>query len=683
MFHQLEDSLRQDDEDHREGDRPETLVFLSAGEHRPSNEPYGNLAGAESSGMLGKYENPYLDNGSHAALPLVPKQGGGLVNELEDPYDDRKIDYDQDRYPSQYAASFQGTEAYAPSKNMFSSTAGDKERDLGEKDTPEQIHDGETAEEMKETSARKRWKFICSVLTFWVPGFLLTKLGGMKRPDIRQAWREKFAINLIIWFICACAIFVIVVLGPLICPKQNVYNSSELASHNYKDKPESTYVAIRGEVFDLSNYAPTHLAITQVVPTKSVMNFGGTDVTSLFPVQVSALCDGVDGTISPWVTLDSTNTTQPYAKYHDFRAYTNDSRPDWYYEQMVRLRYNHRVGFMGFTAKEVRSMASKGRSVAIYDKQVYELSTYINQNGGGLKGPDGYQVPSGINRAFMSDQVVSVFQQNAGKDVTKLVDNLSGSLGRDVVNRQKTCLRNLFLIGELDDRNSSKCKFSTYILLALSIIMVSIIGFKFLAALHFGSARAPEDHDKFVICQIPCYTEGEESLRKTIDSLAKLRYDDKRKLLLVICDGNIVGAGNDRPTPRIVLDILGSDPSTEPEPLSFYSLGDGIKQHNMGKVYSGLYEVAGHVVPYLVLVKVGKPSERARPGNRGKRDSQMLVMHFLNKVHFDLPMNPMELEMYHQIKNVIGVNPTFYEYLFTVDADTEVEELSVNRLISA
>ena len=46
-------------------------------------------------------------------------------------------------------------------------------------------------------------------------------------------------------------------------------------------------------------------------------------------------------------------------------------------------------------------------------------------------------------------------------------------------------------------------------------------------------------------------------------------------------------------------------------------------------------------------------------------------------------MNPLELEMYHQIKNVIGVNPSFYEYLFTVDADTTVAPLSVNRLVSA
>jgi chitin synthase len=103
--------------------------------------------------------------------------------------------------------------------------------------------------------------------------------------------------------------------------------------------------------------------------------------------------------------------------------------------------------------------------------------------------------------------------------------------------------------------------------------------------------------DKFVICQVPAYTEDEESLRRTIDSLTVLKYDDKRKLLFMICDGNIIGSGNDRTTPRIVLDILGVDPALDPEPLRFKSVGEGSKQLNYGKVYSGLYEFEGHVVP--------------------------------------------------------------------------------------
>ena len=103
-----------------------------------------------------------------------------------------------------------------------------------------------------------------------------------------------------------------------------------------------------------------------------------------------------------------------------------------------------------------------------------------------------------------------------------------------------------------------------------------------LAALQLGPKRSPELQDKFVLCQVPCYTEGEDSLRRTIDSLAALNYDDKRKLIFIICDGNIIGSGNDRTTPRIVLDILGIDPKLDPEPLLFKSVGEGSKALNYG-----------------------------------------------------------------------------------------------------
>lgn len=58
-------------------------------------------------------------------------------------------------------------------------------------------------------------------------------------------------------------------------------------------------------------------------------------------------------------------------------------------------------------------------------------------------------------------------------------------------------------------------------------------------------------------------------------------------------------------------------------------------------------------------------------------------MRFLNRVHYNLPMTPMELELYHQIRNVIGVNPTFYEFLFQIDADTVVAPDSASRFVSA
>ena len=72
----------------------------------------------------------------------------------------------------------------------------------------------------------------------------------------------------------------------------------------------------------------------------------------------------------------------------------------------------------------------------------------------------------------------------------------------------------------------------------------------------------------------------------------------------------------------------------------------------------------------MVVVKAGKPMERSTPGNRGKWDSQILLMRYLNRVHFDSPMSPLELEIEHQMRNVIWIDPAFYEYIFIVDVDT-------------
>ena len=67
-----------------------------------------------------------------------------------------------------------------------------------------------------------------------------------------------------------------------------------------------------------------------------------------------------------------------------------------------------------------------------------------------------------------------------------------------------------------------------------------------LAALQLRSKRQPELQDKFVICQVPFYTEGEDSLCRTIDSQAALNHNDKRKLIFIFCDGNIIGSRNER-----------------------------------------------------------------------------------------------------------------------------------------
>lgn len=547
----------------------------------------------------------------------------------------------------------------------------------------------EEVEDVAVSGSRRRWMALVYLLTFYIPDFAIKLFGRMKRKDVRIAWREKFAINLIIWFSCALAIFIVVGFPGLICPTQHVYSAAELSSHDGKHGHNS-YVAIRGVVFDLDKFMPSHYP--NIVPQSSLKKYAGVDATGLFPVQVSALCQGKSGKVSPYVLLDYTPTNisgsvstissaDVNSKYHDFRYFTNDSRPDWFAEQMQSLKANYLKGYVGYSSQYLKTLADKKqKSIGSINGKVYDLTAYIT-GGRRTAAPPGESVPSNVDRDFMDSSVVELFQSLPGQDLTKHWESLQ--LDQDVIDRMQLCLDNLFFVGHVDTRNSPQCQFARYFILAISILICCVVLFKFVAALQFGRKNVPENLDKFIICQVPAYTEDEESLRRAIDSMARMRYDDKRKLLVVICDGMIIGQGNDRPTPRIVLDILGVPESVDPEPLSFESLGEGMKQHNMGKIYSGLYEVQGHIVPFLVVVKVGKPSEVSRPGNRGKRDSQMVLMRFLNRIHYNLPMSPMELEMHHQIRNIIGVNPTFYEFILQVDADTVVAPDAATRMVSS
>ena len=545
-------------------------------------------------------------------------------------------------------------------------------------------------EEYKDSPSRKRWVFMVYFLTWFVPDFLIRWVGRMSRKDVRMAWREKLAINMIIWLFCLVAAFFIVVFPMLICPTQHVYSAEELSAFDGDKGSKGAYVSIRGHVIDLGAYAPRHYP--PYLSEKNLFDYAGMDVSTLFPVQVSALCQGKDGSVNPAVTLDYKSSnfsgsptlidSQDFnAKYHDFRHWSPDNRNDWYLEQITMLKANFKKGVIGYSPQYLKKLATKERrSIVSLNGRIYDLTEYL-AGGLRLKPKKGEKTPDSSVAKFMEPMVAELFQLRKGGDISQYWDAMNMDDARK--NRMLRCMDHLFYVGDVDTRNSTRCQFAEYLVLAISILLATVIAFKFFAALQFGGKNLPENLDKFVMCQIPAYTEDEDSLRRAIDSAARMRYDDKRKLLCIICDGMIIGQGNDRSTPRIVLDILGVTEAVEADPLSFESLGEGLKQHNMGKVYSGLYEVQGHIVPFLVVVKVGKPSEVSRPGNRGKRDSQMILMRFLNRVHYNLPMSPLELEMYHQIRNIIGVNPTFYEFMLQIDADTVVAPDSATRMVAA
>jgi chitin synthase len=210
--------------------------------------------------------------------------------------------------------------------------------------------------------------------------------------------------------------------------------------------------------------------------------------------------------------------------------------------------------------------------------------------------------------------------------------------------------------------------------------------------------QPPADYEPFgyplmhTICLVTAYSESVEGLRTTLDSLATTDYPNSHKTILIIADGVVKGAGNAATTPDICLGMMTDlvVPADEVEPHSYVAIADGHKRHNMAKVYAGFYAYDDATVerskqqrvPIVLVAKVGNPLEArdAKPGNRGKRDSQIVLMAFLQKVMFDERMTTFEFEFFNALWRVAGVPPDRYELVLCVDADTKVFPDSLSRM---
>ncbi|KAI0387558.1 glycosyltransferase family 2 protein [Hypomontagnella monticulosa] len=543
---------------------------------------------------------------------------------------------------------------------------------------------GKHVETSDVTLSRRIWVGFVWALTFWIPSFMLQYIGRMKRPDVRMAWREKVVLCFIILLLNGFIVFWIIILGQIICPNfDKAWLQTEVQNHMGQD---DFWVSIHGRVYDITNFWRQQHSDTNIETTNDLMlQFGGLNLDEYFVAPLPLTCPGLG--ISETIQLQKNNTPTLPQGIHTSGYYQADQTtklrsPTWYRDNFQPKIKEYYHGDLVWDLNNVYEDGKNNNHMwVIYEGNIYDLTDYFVTI-------DYYKNLAQYN--FLDSDLIDAIKSNPGQDVTNLwnsqVDNVrSNKTALATKLNSINCIKETFYVGIPDFRYTPRCQANNYILLAFAVVICAVIAIKFLAALQFGSKRRPAPQDKFVICQVPAYTEGEDSLRKALDSLTALQYDNKRKLICVICDGVIVGEGNDRPTPKIVLDILGVDPKVDPPALPFKSVGTGSEQLNYGKVYSGLYEYEGNVVPYIVVVKVGKESEqsKAKPGNRGKRDSQILLMSFLNRVHHRSPMNPLELEMFHQINNIIGVDPELYEYLLMVDADTSVREDSLNRLVAS
>ncbi|KAF4955347.1 hypothetical protein FSARC_11881 [Fusarium sarcochroum] len=196
-------------------------------------------------------------------------------------------------------------------------------------------------------------------------------------------------------------------------------------------------------------------------------------------------------------------------------------------------------------------------------------------------------------------------------------------------------------------------------------------------------SRSFEEHDALLIMHIPCYNETEFVLRRTIYSCIESSYENKRKLLYIVADGTVAAPG-EKPTYKILLeDILNHTTDleagidTQSQPYTSFD-ANGLSD-NLAFCCTGYFRG----VPYVVVVKVGRADEqdKPKPGNRGKRDSQLLVYNFFHYVNYRRLWSPLFENIEFQMRVCLDLDASDAMYMLVVDCDTEVQKTGISYLV--
>lgn len=515
------------------------------------------------------------------------------------------------------------------------------ETDAGEIMLPYTLQDSLDAPlKQRDFTTRRLWRSFAQISTFFVFDCCI---GGSK--EAKQAWREKIAICVIVLLTSALVVGTFGFLPLFICPDEPIYTYQDVWERN-----NAAWSAIHGAWYDMDAFISHHPG-----GERSILPFLGRDASRVFPRLPKELlphsCLNAErvpsnATVSQPICQDLTKADLLSGiPCHDTvigRNFTSAMRP--YFK-----------GQLAFSGSDL--LDSAGAIFWVYGR-VYNVTHYIES----LKNPLNYRIEADSPNAFLESSLNDFVINAVGQDATDIYANLYPG------NETLACLDALFFVGIQDQRFNLTCSALNIGVYAMLAVVGLILVVKFITAIfsigrHGNIDCASED----VIALITAYTEGSSELEKTINSIAVSEYPDDHKCLFIVVDGKVRGYGNDLTTADIVLKIFGRS-SDEGQPLLGYvSLGDN--RQNYGIIYDGIYDIEGHKVKYVIVIK---------NENRGKRDSQCLLYKFLNRAQTGKIQSPLDMGLNRAFGHFVGA-----DYLLSVDADTKVEPDALAYMVNA
>ncbi|KIY50174.1 glycosyltransferase family 2 protein [Fistulina hepatica ATCC 64428] len=560
------------------------------------------------------------------------------------------------------------------------------------------------------------WRTASRIVTFYIPSFFLQSIGGLKDHSVQQAWREKMTLCTVILILCGITGFITVGFQKVFCPESAMNSDAYLSVGD-----EYGVLGVQGVVYNTTKSSNSEIATLEDASVgqditgyfnRTASDFS--ECTSLsYKIATDDPCSDDSQCTFGLITEDSTFTTLDITKTSYISGYSWENVADLPYYfvidgavlNMTHYFTVHPSSISGDAVDEAlrtvisSSPTSSGKDATrmFYSRsQLKEAIPCLKQRyyAGNID-----KISAGC---FLSDLVLYI----------GLIVILALVLVRFVM----ACIFNWFLserlAGAPDDASLNRSAISPAVMPEGANISIdnrtgtapwagpdgqqrqfraprSVASSN--ATLTNADAASPTitlaqiGAELFAVCLVTCYSEGEDSLRTTLDSISRTTYSDARKLLFVIADGMVTGAGEKRSTPDVCISLLEPDERFgEPVAMLYGSIGTGQKAANRAKVYAGHYTVAGRRTPCVMVIKCGNEAEKneKKPGNRGKRDSQLILMNFFSRVTYNDRMCPLDFDLFRKIQVLMGVTPDFFEVCLMVDADTKVFPSSLGHLVN-
>ncbi|KAJ3120185.1 hypothetical protein HK098_004800 [Nowakowskiella sp. JEL0407] len=584
------------------------------------------------------------------------------------------------------------------------------------------------------------WKALSWTITWWAPKIALEKFLHMHDPAVQQAWREK--ITLCFLFASACGILGFLTFGlqNTICQHESIIKLEDLEKGVFGQS-----VIIHGALYTLSEeFLRYHNSLQffqsnkSTVARQEVVKGNGLIISRMFPVKSEPCSKIIPSAYSipckasgistvkchDWNTVskDWDKLRTGYASYA-WDDVKNPQRNLIVYKQQVLDLTDYIQGDTAFFGSKtdalIRKHLHKDASVFFANGEMRDvgeclLSLYA---AGRI---EAYTFGCLVADTFLYISLIAILAVIFVKFFLAIyfdwfISWELGKLRKKKVHRPRTVAMNPLLILRAPEKKPvTRSIFDTTTTNTPDGDLARSRRQSVLPMLHgnesnhtiinhnsipeipvnsqtFGDLSPYESEfgeELHTIMLVTCYSEGEDGLRTTMDSLASTYFREDRKLLFIVADGLIVGSGNKKSTPDIILDMVQLDPKwpKDPEPMSYFAIVSGPKRHNMAKVYVAWYQPPGwdRRVPTIIVAKCGTPAEakEKKPGNRGKRDSQIILMHLFQSIFYNQKMSPLEFDLFTKMHYLMKETPDVFEVILMVDADTKVAPTSLARMVA-